>query len=201
MQDERRQTNTIGPAGSRTAEADRIGRKAAFAAWFAEGAPIRRLIHGKVARFRRRSGSVTCEREDLEQMLALVVWQRLARFDASRGRLLGFVSRICDHALSSERRRRRAARRNGGRPALSLDASAVGTPAEEESARFEREHDVGCVLQSLSELDREFCRRRSAGASLRQLARDRGISQRQVRKQSARIRSVFVRAGYGPPHG
>jgi len=179
---------------------------------------VRRLLRVKARQLIRRPGFSSSDRQDIEQDLATHVLSKAHLYDPGRASVHTFIERVVDSAVAMMIRRRSRLKRAVGFSAESLDKPAdarredgaplgellldgedgrrPGSGALPGQAERGRALDVARVLASLPADLREIARRR-ASASEAEIARDLGISRRQVRKALDGIRSRFEEAGLG----
>lgn len=177
---------------------------------------IATLIRVKALQLVRRPGFRRSERQDLEQELRAHVLTMAHHYDPSRGAVNTFIDRVVDSAAamivrSRSRLKRVAAYRaesldrpvgEGRQQALSdLMASGCvhrrfGTLDRGELERAEQVVDVTSVLATLPPELQDIARRLAASNEAA-VARELGISRRQVRNAVAEIRRRFEEAGLG----
>ena len=176
------------------------------------GAYARRLITIKAKQLIRKSGFRDADRDDLEQELVLHLLKQADRFDPRRAGIRTFIDRVVDARVAEILRHRHRQKRAPGYTAQSLDANAADdlaggsfisesiTEADQrrrlgQSSCEAQEHqdntmDVADAVAQLSPELRALCQHLMGGTSA-SVARDLGISRRQVRKGVERIREHF----------
>ena len=177
---------------------------------------IQQLIQIKARQLTGHIGFSPSERFDLEQDLAVHVLKQAHHFDPSRGCVKTFIARVVDSAVAMILRDRRRLKRAPGFRSRSLEESlfhserGTGSLAEllDESdgcrrtggdtvpgqERAELEVDTQWVLAELPP-DLQEIAARLVDATEAAIARDLGISRRQVRNAVEAIRAHFQRAG------
>jgi DNA-directed RNA polymerase specialized sigma24 family protein len=161
-------------------------------------------IRLKALRIAKRAGLPTSDVPDLEQDIALEVWQRLPRFNADRcDDQAAFVRMLVAHAVSTVLRGRVRQLR---RAPVSLEAvlrhtdQRPGEPVDPKSSHAAADSalalDVEAILKTLPRKLRrvaEALKTRSVTAAARHL----GLSRQAVYRRLEAIRKVFVGAGLG----
>ena len=180
----------------------------------------KRLIRIKARQLIGRAGLRACDREDIEQELTLRLLEQAQRFDPARGSLHTFVARVLDSAAAMLLRHRRRLKRAAGYRAASLEAAGdrgdtephclrdvlseadlrrhTGTPPSDALDGLERTEALDHVLRRMPPRLRDVCRRLAA-SNASAVARQMGISRRQLRKLVAEVRRYFEDAGLGNP--
>jgi len=183
------------PKKPSAAEADPLGREA----WRAVRRKAKRLV--VAGRF------AAADREDLEQELAIRLWQGLSSYDPALGSLPSFIATILHRAAATLCRSRCSVRRGSGAIRLSWDAmSADATGSIEEamtSARaplshheaFELAHDVAVVIETLPEELKRLARQLKR-LSVTEIAQRQGVSRSLVYTRIHALRARFVAAGF-----
>ena len=175
------------------------------------------LIRTKARKLSALSGFTASDREDVEQELALHLIKQSHLYDPSRASWRTFATRVVETAaamfLRDRRRQKRAAGyftesldqavgdREGGPSPLrdSLSEADLGRrtgtlPADESVEQRERTDAVRRALASLPPDLQAFCVLLADGTEAG-IARELGISRRQVRNALERIRRRFETAG------
>lgn len=181
------------------------------------GAYARKLIRFKAGQLARKSGFQQSEQEDLEQELTLHLLRQAHHFDPQRASLSTFIDRVVNSRVVSLLRDRHRQKRAPGYTAQSLDTPPadsvspsdlagslteadhcrrIGQSATSEERGRERTIDVSEALTRLSPELRDLCRRLMAG-SVASVARDLGVSRRQIQKAVGQIRTHFESMGLG----
>lgn len=175
------------------------------------------LIRIRAGRLARRPGFRPAEREDLEQELAAAVLRQAGRYDPARGAVSTFIDRVVTSAAAMMARERRRLKRVADRQVISLDRTHVTSPSQREAplSQFVSEDDlrrrwgghstaaetggappadVGAALAGLAPELRTLALR-LAGEGERAVAREMGISRRQLRKLIDDLRDALWHAG------
>jgi RNA polymerase sigma factor (sigma-70 family) len=122
---------------------------------------VRALIRYKARRLLRLPQFHADDRADLEQALALQLWQRRGQFDRQRAPWPAFVRLIIDHAVANLLRDSVAEKRSPGpTPSLQTPTTCAGAPT-----------DLGAQMED-RERDRRFGRRPLSDLELAQLRHD-----------------------------
>jgi len=123
-----------------------------------------RCIRRKAAWMAARPGFTRFDREDIEQELALRLWQSLGNFDPTKGNSGAFIATVLRRVGNSLLRRRCSRRRGAGRVHWTLDRlcqsdhgqlagedlfARLSTPASPHEVAFDVAHDVAVVLEQL----------------------------------------------------
>lgn len=183
------------------------------------GAYTQKLIRIKARQLIRTPWFDQFEREDVQQELQLYVLKHIDKFDPSKAKLSTFIRRIVDsHAAMLVRDRRRAKRapgffarsierlqdhvtdepRDGAETVAEADAlRRLGLPAADLLATHEMLAAVTRVVADLPAPLAEVCARLADG-SVASVARELGVSRRQVRNALAELRRRFAAAGLDP---
>lgn len=164
-------------------------------------AAIRSAIHVKARQIVRRARLTPSDLLDLEQDIALHVWQRLGRYDSAKADPGRFTRMLIGHAVATALRdhKRRMDRAPASlnamlehpddRPLEPLDPGL--SRREEDQARA---FDVAAVLATLPPTLREVARAlqtQSVTATARQL----GLSRREIYRRLGALRRAFLQAG------
>jgi RNA polymerase sigma-70 factor (ECF subfamily) len=177
------------------------------------------LIKFKARQLSRRRDFQPAEPEDLQQELWLALVKAAEQFDPAKASLDTFIDRVVNTAVAMlVRARQRELRGNGSRvqsldqelapasgtpeplaTAISVDDLARRTGAVPRSETLVREdaEAVDHALAQMPEKMRDLCRK-LMGGTVASVARDLGISRRQVRKVIRAARPFFERAGFDP---
>ncbi len=167
------------------------------------------LIKYKARQLTRRSGFSRSDEEDIAQDLTLTLLAKAYLYDANRACQNTFVDRVVRSAIAIILRDRRRLKRAAGFTAQSLDqppsgdadttplrdslpASGPGGPKTVEQSDFVAA--VVNVVESLPPDLQEISRRLKTDA-VSAVARDMGISRRQIRNAIERIRKHFESKG------
>ena len=177
----------------------------------------RSLIRFKAKQLARKRGFTKSDQEDLEQDLTAHLLAQAHHLDAKRGSANTFAARVIKSAIAMLLRDRHRQKRAAGFTAQSLEGTRTRSAEEVESLRdMLTEADlrrrigtgacdqdraelitaVGQAFQSLPPDLQDLCRRLIEGTAA-SLARELGISRRQVRNAIERIRLHFEAAGLG----
>jgi hypothetical protein len=176
------------------------------------------LISVKACQLVKRPGFRRAERRDLEQELAAAVLKQTHLYDPARGAVNTFIDRVVTSAAAMIVRERGRLKRGAALRTVSLDATPrrakthrqalgdlvdagrvhrrVGDCDVSELDLANQAADLTTVLASLDPQLQEIARRLAAGNEAA-VARDMGISRRQVRNAVAQIRQRFEEAGLG----
>lgn len=167
-----------------------------YATWF-----IKQKTDELVGHF----GVSECDREDIEQELALDLIRRWPKFDPERAQPRTFIARVVRNRISTIIRHRMSEQRRfeqlGQVPINRTIEEEVtscfrtGRPERIDQEYVELEHDVNAVLAELPPELREI------GELLRtksraDVARELGISESTLRYRIEKLRSVFEEAGF-----
>jgi len=166
-------------------------------------------IRRKAAWLGARPGFTRFDREDIEQELAVRLWQGLKNFNPAKGNVEAFITTVLRHAGNSLLRSRCSRRRGAHRVHQPLDeqgrvdhdypvgedpsllpSSSAGLNEE----AFELAHDVAVVLNRLSPELRnlaDLLQRRSVTES----AQHMGLSRSTVYARIRELRAHFTEAG------
>ena len=178
---------------------------------------VQKMIQFKARQLTRHSGFHESELHDLEQEMAIYVLEQAHLFDPQRGGVNTFVARVVRSVITKSLRNRKRSKRAAGFRARSLqdklprEEDGLGTLGEllDEadggrrlgidvlSAQQQLDHvlDVRQVISQLPPPLQEIATRLASANELT-IARDLGISRRQVRNAVAAIRERFERAGF-----
>lgn len=177
------------------------------------------LIKFKARQLSQRQDFKSAEPEDLQQELWLALVKAAEQFDPGKASLDTFIDRIVNTAVAMLVRARQRQQRGNGSRVQSLDqelAPASGTPeplataiSVDDLARrtgaVPRSETLVCedaeavvhALAQMPETMRDLCRK-LMGGTVASVAREMGISRRQVRKVIRVARPFFERAGFDP---
>lgn len=192
-----------------------MGSRSVRAALLSEYA--RGLIRYKARQLSRKPTFNRSDEEDIEQDLTVHLLSQAHRFDPKRASANTFAARVVESAVKMMLRNRRRKKRAAGFSAQSIDCAGSRPPDDAGSLRevlsdadgrrrtgttagdpeqVERLAAVLDAYQSLPPELQDVCRRLidSPAASI---ARELGISRRQVRNTIERIRSYFESTGLG----
>ncbi|HNO80532.1 MAG TPA: sigma-70 family RNA polymerase sigma factor [Phycisphaerae bacterium] len=153
--------------------------------------------------------------EDLEQELTAFLLSRAHQFDPSRGSPNTFADRVIRSGIATMVRDRLRQKRAPEFDNVSLEKTYSASDEETPSMRnnlteadLRRRHGDAChskraesidavweILQSLPAEDQEICRLRMEGSDA-SVARELGISRRQVRQHLDRLRKRFEAGGF-----
>ena len=181
---------------------------------------VQTLLKIKARQVSRHRGFRPCDQDDIEQDLLAHVLKQAHHFDPARGSVNTFIDRVVGSAIAMMLRDRKRLKRAAGFAAISLDNTFVGrcrshlhVPLSHvvqeghlprrRGARVHDDHeqvdlavDVAHAMEGLTSRQREIARR-LASDSEAAVARDMGISRRQVRNAVEAIRQHFEQAGLG----
>ena len=164
------------------------------------------LIQFKARQLTRRRGFNRSDHEDLQQQITLHLLNQAHHYDPARGSINTFVARVVDSCVAMILRDARRLKRGAGIRTTSLDEAALragGTPTDEQQEE-QVAHKVRSVLDKLPPELQDIARRLmgandaatdSAGVSVSAIARDLGVSRRQVHNAIQKLRSYFEDAG------
>lgn len=177
------------------------------------------LIKFKARQLSRRHDFQPAELEDLQQELWLALVKAAEQFDPAKASLDTFIDRVVNTAVAMLVRARQRCKRGNGFAVQSLDqelapssdtpeplaatvsaddlARRTGTKPADKAARREDAEAVEHALAQMPEEIRNLCRR-LMGGTVASVARELGISRRQVRKVISKARPFFERAGFDP---
>jgi RNA polymerase sigma-70 factor (ECF subfamily) len=177
------------------------------------------LIKFKARQLSQRQDFQSAEPEDLQQELWLALVKAAEQFDPAKASLDTFIDRVVNTAVAMLLRARQRHKRGNGFRTQSLDsvraprsetpeplAAAVsaddlarrtGAEQHDETMRREDAEAVEHALAQMPEEMRDLCRR-LMGGTVASVARDLGVSRRQVRKTVAAARPFFEQAGFDP---
>lgn len=159
----------------------------------------RTTIHHKARQLIGRFGFTAGDLADLEQDLALDIWQRSQGFNPQRAQWQTFVSRCVDHRLADIIRSRCCRMRNYERRCV-LDPSDEGSPAHAPHSAATRgwvhdlRLDLAAALAVLPERLRVLCQR-LVTSSISEIAAEDGCTRWRVYRDLAEIRRAFSAAG------
>lgn len=175
------------------------------------------LIKFKARQLRQRQDFQSAEPEDLQQELWLALVKAAEQFDPAKASLDTFIDRVVNTAVAMLLRDRQRHKRGNGFRTQSLDsvrtpksetpeplAAAVsaddlarrtGAEQHDETLRREDAEAVEYALAQMPEEMRDLCRR-LMGGTVASVARDLGVSRRQVRKAISEARPFLEQAGF-----
>ena len=178
---------------------------------------VQQLFQVKARQVVRHRGFTLSDRHDIEQEFAIHVIREAPNFDPSRGSVNTFIDRVVNSAVTMILRERRQIKRAAGFRSRSLDEAfphaeidrqgSLGELLDETDGcrrrggtadkreRFDLHLDMRPVLASLPPRLLEIATRLAENPSERAVARDMGISRRQLRHAMATLRTVFEKAG------
>jgi RNA polymerase sigma-70 factor, ECF subfamily len=174
------------------------------------------LIRFKARQLTRNAGYARSDREDLEQELVLQLLSKAHLYDASRASADTFADRVITSAIAMILRDRRRQKRAAGLTAKSLERTRAGQEhgsvalrdvivgedlrrrgaLGDDATGRDAFCDVNDVLASLPAEVQGVCRRLADGNAA-SMAREMGISRRQLRNVVGMIRRRFEAAGLG----
>lgn len=182
----------------------------------------KRLLKVKARQLVRRSEFRRFERSDIEQELATYVIQKAHLYDTARSSVHTFIARVVDSAVAIMIRHQHRVKRAAGLSAWSLDGTVFGkdedvTPLSalitetdlcrrhsrrplSRQRRHELEADLHTAMKGLSPDLQEIALRLMGGSEV-SIARDLGISRRQVRNAMAKVREHFEGVGLAEKPG
>jgi RNA polymerase sigma factor (sigma-70 family) len=174
------------------------------------------LIRSKAVRLSRSPGFRRSDQPDLEQELAAHVLRQASRYDAARGSVNTFIDRVVTSAAAMIVRDRRRLKRGSGQRAISLDQTHIqkdqrqmtlaqvvceddlcrrcGGRVHDGQQAAELSADLARAMAALTPEQREIAVRLTLAPEA-VVARELGISRRQVRSVVAAIRERFQEAG------
>lgn len=174
------------------------------------------LIKFKARQLARRSDFSRADEEDLAQEFTRFLLSRAEQFDPSRGSNSTFVARVVDSCVASILRARYAQKRAPGLRAQSLESTCgadedgsaekedrltevdlerrTGNASEDEVERSDVKDGVDRAVNSLPADLQGVCLRLKEDSAAA-VARELGISRRQLRRNIERIRRHFEHAG------
>ena len=179
---------------------------------------VKTLIQVKARQVTRHRGFRPGDRDDIEQDLIAHVLKQAHHFDPARGSVNTFIDRVIGSAIAMMLRDRKRLKRAAGFAAISLDNTFVGrcrshmrvplshviqeghlprrrgAPVRDDHEQVDLAVDVAHAMEGLTPRQREIARR-LANASEAAVARDMGISRRQVRNAVEATRQHFEQAG------
>jgi len=179
---------------------------------------VKTLIQVKARQVTRHRGFRPGDQDDIEQDLIAHVLKQAHHFDPARGSVNTFIDRVIGSAIAMMLRDRKRLKRAAGLGAFSLENTFVGQCRRDRPTTLSdvvrEEHlrrrcggrvgddqrqtdlslDVSQAMAGLTPRQREIARR-LASAPEAAVARDMGISRRQVRNAVEAIREHFERAG------
>jgi RNA polymerase sigma factor (sigma-70 family) len=174
------------------------------------------LIRSKAAGLSRTSGFQRGERGDLEQELTAHVLRQADRYDPARSSVNTFIDRVVDSAAAMIVRDRRRLKRGAGLHAISLDQTHIqkdqrqmslaqvvceddlrrrsGGAVHDAQQDAELSADLARAMADLTPQQREVAIRLTRAPEA-VVARELGVSRRQMRSVVAAIRERFREAG------
>ncbi len=175
------------------------------------------LIKFKARQLSRRQDFQPAELEDLQQELWLALVKAAEQFDPAKASLDTFIDRVVNNAVAMLVRTRQRARNGIPQRMQSLSdeltspdgkteplaatitrddlARRIGTEPTDETHVAETTEAVTAALQQMSADLRDLCRR-LMGGTVTSVARDLGISRRQVRNRLRNARPYLEQAGW-----
>jgi RNA polymerase sigma factor (sigma-70 family) len=184
---------------------------------------IKTLLATKAHQLSRHARFRLAEQPDLEQDLVTHVLKQAHHYDPSRASVNTFIARVVDSAIAMMIRDRSRTKRAAGYQAISLDNTFVGTDRIDKGLTLgdvvdeghlrrrcggcpddgqdlmELRLDLAQAISGLTPQQREVASRLPAPEAT--IARDLGISRRQVRNAVAAIRVHFECCGLGQSAG
>jgi RNA polymerase sigma-70 factor (ECF subfamily) len=177
------------------------------------------LIRFKARQLSRRRDFQPAHPEDLEQELWLALVKAAEQFDPAKASLDTFIDRVVNTAVATLVRACQRRKRGNGLMLQSLDgelepasgtseplataisvddlARRTGAVPRDETLVREDAEAVEHALAQMPEEMRDLCRR-LMGGTVASVARELGVSRRQVRKIIRAARPFFERAGFDP---
>ena len=167
-----------------------------------------RAIRRKARQLVGRAGFRPGDREDIEQELALRLWQGLRNFNPEAGSPGAFAATVLSRAAHSLLRRRNCRKRGKGHVHLSLateyedsEGNVTGDQADlvlssadrPHEVAFDLAHDVDVVLSQLPSHLRQLAEDLKH-ESVSQIARRAGVSRSTIYTRIAELRSAFLAA-------
>ena len=175
---------------------------------------ISNLIKFKARQLLRRPEFHGVELEEVQQELALHVVQKAHLFDPKRGHVVAFITVVVDTAAAIMCRSRGQLKRGAGLRVQSLEGSALLNEGDETSLLdllvendLHRHHggqgsddprrqiDLADALDRLSPLLRQVAQLFMKDGCEASIARDLGMSRRQIRKAIDELRGHFRQSG------
>ena len=175
------------------------------------------VIRFKARQLSTKAGFSQTDEDDITQELTLYLLERAHLFDPNRASANTFAERVIRSKVAMQLRDRRRKKRAAGFTAQSLERTRalsdedsgflrdmltegdlyrrLGTAASDQN-QVELTAAVEEALSSLPAEDREICRQIIEG-TMTSIARDLGVSRRQIRNAIARIRRHFEAASLG----
>ena len=175
------------------------------------------LIRSKAKQLSRKPGFSRTDEDDITQELTMYLLERAHLFDPNRASANTFAERVIRSKVAMLLRDRRRQKRASGFAASSLEGTGARSDEDADSLRdmltevdlhrrlgtaasdqnqVELTAAVEEALSSLPAEDREICRQIIEG-TMTSIARDLGVSRRQIRNAIARIRRHFEAASLG----
>lgn len=192
---------------------------AAFRAALVSGY-VQKMIKIKACQLRRRPEFARMDLKDVQQELTARIMERAHLFDPARGTPTTFIAAVVGTAVPMMCRDHRRLKRAGGLRTTSLDACVVQMDGEEEvevspadqlsepdrlrhrcaghcpdQERRDMAAAVVAATERMPSQVRDVCCRFMAGGTESSVARDLGISRRQVRHAMGLARDELRRAG------
>lgn len=179
----------------------------------------RKLIRFKARQLCQRRDFRGDEPEDIQQELWLAILKAAGQFDPSKASLNTFIDRVVDMAaamLVRNRERREEVWEGAEFESLDEPAAAgsdqpkprweqvtqtdvcrrLGTEPVDEIRQRENGEAITQALAVMPKSQRQFCRRLMS-RSVKALSIELGVSRRQVRRQIAENKAIFVQFGLG----
>ena len=169
----------------------------------------RSLIQLKARQLCQHPGFGFSDQPDLEQDLTLALLRKLHLYDPRRGASEDtFAARVIDSAAKMILRASLRAKRAPGRRGRSLDAGGGNVVSEVDGDRrrgdspsqlseLELQEAMASALAELTPIQAEVARRLGE-RPVAAVARELGVSRRQVNGVVAALRERFIQAGLGP---
>lgn len=181
---------------------------------------VKTLIQTKARQVCRHQGFRPCDREDIEHDLVVQVLKQAHRFDPARGSVNTFIDRVVGSAVAMVLRDRKRLKRAAGFTAVSLDNTFVGrrrsrlrvplsqvvqerhlprcrgAQVRDDQEQVDLAADLAWAMEGLTARQREIARR-LADTPEAAVARDMGLSRRQVRNAVEAIQRRLEEAGLG----
>jgi RNA polymerase sigma factor (sigma-70 family) len=146
--------------------------------------------------------------DDFEQELAVHLWRQRDKYDPARPDAPGFIARVVHNKAANLVEERRAAKRRAADDPRSqrgdeednrsdaevVDISDFRAAERDRQQRQSRKIDVASALTTLSEKQRDLCRR-FTDATVSQVAEDAGRSRSSIYEAIEPLRVHFERAG------
>jgi len=174
---------------------------------------VHRLIRIKARQLLRHRGFSRSDLDDLVQELTLRLWRQVTRFDPTRASFHTYAAHVLDSCAATIVRERRRLKRAAGLQTQSVDSTLINRGAQTlpladllseadlyrrrgGSSPRERQRwtDLSQAVAGLPPELRDLCRRLMS-ATPTSVARDLGVTRRQVRNAIALIRRHLEKAG------